>query len=64
VSEKRRDVRWISLSPVRASRRFSAFETVALESPRSAAAPAKEPLSASLAKMAQASKSGSDITAS
>jgi hypothetical protein len=59
VNDNRREVRWNRRSPRRPSRREMAFDTVALESWRSAAAPAKEPVSATLAKMAHASRSGS-----
>jgi hypothetical protein len=49
----------ISRAPSRASIRLTAFETVALESFSSAAAPAKERVSTTLAKIASPSKSGS-----
>ena len=58
---QRKAVRWISRSPSRASSRCIAFDTVGPERPRSAAAAAKEPVSATLAKIAQASRSGRDI---
>src|SRR5919112_5245878 len=58
LSASRREVRWNKLAPSRASRRLTALETVAFEVPRSAAARANEPISATLAKMAQASRSG------
>ncbi|MCV2216900.1 hypothetical protein [Thauera sp. Sel9] len=44
---------------MRASKREIAFDTVACDKANSAAARAKEPVSATLAKMAHASKSGS-----
>ena len=50
VSAKRRDVRWISRSPSRASSRCTAFDTVAPDRPSSTAAAANEPVSATLAK--------------
>ena len=53
-----REVRWNSRAPIRVSSRPTAFETVPFERPRSAAAGTNEPVSATLAKMAQASKSG------
>src|SRR6516165_4851010 len=59
VSDNRREVRWKRRSPRRPSRRETAFETVAFESSSSEAAAAKEPASATLAKIAQASRSGS-----
>ena len=55
----RRDVRLISRAPKRASILLTAFETVALESFSSVAAPAKERASTTLAKIASPSKSGS-----
>src|SRR3954452_4227957 len=58
LSASRRDVRWNRLAPSRVSRRLTALETVAFEVPKSAAARANEPVSATLANMAQASKSG------
>jgi hypothetical protein len=59
VSANRRDVRLMSRAPSRASILLTAFETVALESLSSAAAPAKERSSTTLAKIASPSKSGS-----
>ncbi len=58
VSASRREVRWNSRAPIRASSRPTAFETVPFDRPSSPAAPPKEPASTTLAKMAQASKSG------
>ena len=49
----------MSRAPSRASILLTAFETVALESFSSAAAPAKERSSTTLAKIASPSKSGS-----
>src|SRR4051812_18190167 len=63
VNDRCRDVRLSSEAPIRVSKRAMAFETVALDRPRSAAALEKEPVSATLAKTAQASRSGRrDIT--
>ena len=59
VSDMRREVRWIRLVPMRRSSRVMALETVACDSDSSAAARANEPASATLAKIAQASRSGS-----
>src|SRR5256885_1780795 len=59
VSDMRREVRWNRLVLSRVSSRVMALEMVGWETPRSAAALAKEPVSATLAKMAQASRSGS-----
>ena len=58
VKAKRRDVRLMSRVPSRASILLTALETVALESFSSAAAPAKERISTTLAKIASPSKSG------
>src|SRR3954447_17554715 len=58
LKASRRDVRWNRLAPRRASSRLTALETVAFEAPSSAAARENEPDSATLAKMAQASRSG------
>ena len=49
----------MSRAPSRASIRLTALETVALDSFSSAAAPAKERSSMTLAKIASPSKSGS-----
>src|SRR5207248_8450242 len=54
-----REVRWKRRSPSRCSSRVMAFETVGLERPSSPAARTKEPVSAVLAKIAHASRSGS-----
>ena len=43
---------------MRVSSRLTAFETVAFDNPSSEAARPKEPVSTTLAKIAQASKSG------
>ena len=59
VKAKRRDVRLMSRVPNLASILLTALETVALESFSSAAAPAKERISTTLAKIASPSKSGS-----
>ncbi len=59
VSDMRREVRWNRLVLSRVSSRVMALEMVGWETPRSAAALAKEPVSATLAKTAQASRSGS-----
>nr|WP_232515004.1 hypothetical protein [Chromobacterium violaceum] len=59
VSASRREVRCSSVVFIRASSRVTALDTVAWDSASSAAARAKEPHSATLAKMAQASRSGS-----
>src|SRR5215218_368575 len=58
LKASRREVRWNRLAPSRASSRLTALETVAFERLRSAAARANDPVSATLAKMAQASRSG------
>src|SRR4051812_39915475 len=58
LKASRLEVRWNRLAPSRASSRLTALETVAFERLRSAAARANEPVSATLAKMAQASRSG------
>src|SRR4051794_8523507 len=58
LKASRREVRWNRLAPSRASSRLTALETVAFERLRSAAARANDPVSATLANMAQASKSG------
>jgi hypothetical protein len=58
VSAKRREVRWIRRSPMRASSRCNALDTVAREMSSSPAAPAKGPVSATLAKIAQLWRSG------
>src|SRR3954467_11345193 len=58
VSERRREVRFSNEAPIRASSRPMALETVALDRPRSVAARTKEPVSATLANTAQASRSG------
>ena len=50
-SDKRREVRWNRRSPRRPSSRATTFETVALERSSSLAARAKEPASATLAKI-------------
>jgi hypothetical protein len=55
----RRDVRLMSRAPSRASILLMAFEIAALESFSSAAGPAKERPSTTLAKIASPSKSGS-----
>ena len=57
VKARRREVRWNSVAPIRVSRRPTALEIVALESPSSADARANAPISATLAKIAHASKS-------
>src|SRR5688572_8328372 len=61
VRERRRDVRWNRPAPTWFSRRETALETVAFERPNVLAASVKERCSATAAKMAQASKSGSRI---
>ncbi len=58
VRARRREVRFSREAPIRASSRPMAFETVALDRPRSAAVRANEPVSATLANTAQASRSG------
>src|SRR3954470_6755204 len=58
LKASRREVRWNRLAPSRASSLLTALETVAFERLRSAAARANDPVSATLAKMAQASRSG------
>src|SRR5882762_3634107 len=58
VKAKRRDERLISRPPSRASILLTALETVAFESLSSAAAPAKERISTTFAKIAMPSKSG------
>ena len=58
VSSRRRDVRCRSDAPIRASRRATAFDTVALDRLRSAAARANDLVSATFANTAQASRSG------
>src|SRR3982750_4775029 len=58
LKASRREVRGNSPAPSRASSRLTALETVAFERLRSAAARANDPVSATLAKMAQASRSG------
>jgi len=58
VSESCRVVRWSSVVRIRSSSLVTALETVVLASPSSSAAALKEPFSATLAKIAQASKSG------
>ncbi len=63
VSDMRREVRWNRVVPMRASSRVMALDTVACDSPSASAARAKEPASATLAKMAQASRSGSWLMA-
>src|SRR3954452_2584382 len=62
LKARRRDVRWNRLAPSRASSRVTALETVAFEAPSSVAARENEPVSTTLAKMAQASKSGRRAT--
>src|SRR3954454_5516336 len=59
VSASRREVRLNSLAPSRCSSRVTAFETVALESASSPAAEANDRSSATFAKIARPSKSGS-----
>jgi len=59
VRDNRRDVRLNSLTPSLASNRLTALDTVALESLNSAAALAKERHSATFAKIANPSRSGS-----
>jgi hypothetical protein len=58
VSEILREVRCSKVVPSRCSSRVTALETVALERLSSLAAAEKEPCSATLAKIAHASKSG------
>src|SRR3982750_5046040 len=58
LKASRREVRGNSPAPSRASSRLTALETVAFERLRSAAVRANDPVSATLAKIAQASKSG------
>jgi hypothetical protein len=59
VRASRRDVRLMSRAPSRFSSLLTALETVPFESFSSAAAPAKERISTTLAKIARPSKSGS-----
>jgi len=59
VSAKRREVRWISRSASFVSSRGIALDTVSPDRP--AATAAKELVSATLAKIAQASRSGRDM---
>lgn len=56
-----REVRWNRRAPMRASKRLTAFETVAFYNPSSVAARLNEPVSNTLEKMAHASKSGRRI---
>src|SRR5690348_2602383 len=58
VSARRRDVRFSNDAPIRSSKRAIAFDAVAFDRPSSAAARAKEPVSATFANTAQASRSG------
>lgn len=63
VRDMRREVRCSKALSSRPSRRAIAFETVAWASPSSAAAETNDPVSATLAKIAHASKSGDLIIA-
>src|SRR5580704_14005116 len=59
VGDRRREVRFSSRAPSRRSSRLTAFDTVAFDSCRSAAARANERICNTLAKIARPSKSGS-----
>src|SRR3954470_17090469 len=58
VSDRRREVRFSKEKPSAVSSRLIAFEMVGFDNPSASAVRAKEPSSATLAKIAQASKSG------